>query len=159
MTKNRLFWIVALVSLVLDQISKYWVIQNFDLRETWLLLPGVFNLTYIRNPGVAFGWFSHLRSLWPWLSLGVSLGLMARAWFGSSLSLWSQLGCGFILGGAVGNGIDRFRWNEVVDFLDFSPLGFPFIFNVADVSVNVGIVCLLIAVLREPQPNGSSRPQ
>lgn len=155
--KNRLFWIAALIGLVLDQLTKYWVVQNFDLAETLPLLPGVFHLTYVTNTGAAFSLLTGKAEWLRWLSLVVSLGLMALAWFGPVLSILEQLGYGLILGGALGNGIDRFVSGSVVDFLDFRLIRFP-VFNFADVMINIGIVCLLIASLQKsPSSNHKSR--
>ena len=147
--KNRLFWIAAIVSLILDQLTKQWVIQNFNLQETRPLLPGVFHLTYVTNTGAAFSLLTGKAEWLRWLSLAVSIGLMALAWFGPSLNRWEQLGYGLILGGALGNGIDRFVDGRVVDFLDFRLIQFP-VFNLADVFINVGLVCLLIASFHKP---------
>ncbi|MGD1716888.1 signal peptidase II [Dapis sp. BLCC M172] len=143
--KNPLFWIVAIISIVLDHLTKFWVVQNFQLEESLALWPGVFHFTYVTNTGAAFSLFSNGGVYWlRWLSLIVSLGLMAWAWFGPRFNRWEQLGYGLILGGALGNGIDRFVSGYVVDFLHFRLIDFP-VFNVADVSINIGIVCLLIA--------------
>jgi signal peptidase II len=142
--KNRLLWVAAIISLVLDQLTKYWVVQNFNLTETQPLLTGVFHLTYVTNTGAAFSLFSGHVEWLRWLSLAVSLGLMALAWFGGVLNTFEQLGYGLILGGALGNGIDRFVVGSVVDFLDFRLIQFP-VFNLADVFINIGIICLLIA--------------
>jgi signal peptidase II len=84
-----------------------------------------------------------------WLSLGVSLGLIALGTWASRLPRSEQAGYGFILGGALGNGIDRFFAGEVVDFLDFRLIQFP-IFNLADVFINVGIVLLLLTFFQPP---------
>lgn len=140
--KNHWFWSVATASLLLDQLTKYWVVQNFGLGETWPLWSGVFHFTYVTNTGAAFSMFQGSGWL-RWLSLAVSLGLMAMAYFGPRLPQWEQLAYGLILGGALGNGIDRFLFGYVVDFLDFRLIHFP-IFNLADVSINFGIICLLI---------------
>lgn len=142
--KNSLFWIAALISLILDRVTKYWVVQNFILGQTMPLWPGVFHFTYVTNKGAAFSLFSQNGDWLRWLSLTVSLGLVALAWFGPFLIRWEQAGYGFILGGALGNGIDRFVSGSVVDFLDFRLINFA-VFNLADVSINVGIACLLIA--------------
>lgn len=152
MIKNRFFWIVAFICIVIDQITKYWVLQNFQLNESWPLWSGVFHFTYVRNTGAAFSLFSEDGSWLRWLSLLVSLALMAMAWFGPHLPLWDQLGYGFILGGAVGNGIYRFIYGYVVDFFDFRLIRFP-VFNVADVCINVGIACLFISIFRKSQPS------
>ena len=69
---------------------------------------------------------------------------MAWAWWGEKMRLTEQLGYGFILSGALGNGLDRFLFGYVVDFLDFRLINFP-VFNLADVFINVGIIFLLIS--------------
>jgi signal peptidase II len=76
---------------------------------------------------------------------------MGLAWWGPRVNRWEQIGYGLILGGALGNGIDRFVSGHVVDFLDFRLIQFP-VFNLADVSINIGIVCLLIAMFIGEQP-------
>ena len=155
--KNQLFWIAAIVSLVLDQVTKYWVVRNFQLGETRPLLLGVFHITYITNTGAAFSLLTGEVEWLRWLSLAVSLALLALAWFGPLMNTFEQLGYGFILGGALGNGIDRFVDGRVVDFLDFRLIQFP-VFNLADVFINVGIVCLLIATFQKaPSTDRRSR--
>ncbi|MEO8891289.1 MAG: signal peptidase II [Coleofasciculaceae cyanobacterium] len=153
--KNRFFWIAAVISLILDQLSKYLVIQNLALNTTIPLLTNVFHFTYVRNNGAAFSLFQGGAWL-RWLSLLVSLGLIALAWFGPLLNKFEQLGYGFILGGALGNGIDRFAYGYVVDFLDFRLIKFP-VFNLADTFINVGIICLLIASFWQTAPPNESR--
>lgn len=150
--KNRFFWAYALISLVGDHLTKLWVVQNFGLRESWPLWSGVFHLTYVRNTGAAFSLFSDNGWWLRWLSLAVSIGLMALAWYGPKMNRWEQAGYGFILGGALGNGIDRFVAGYVVDFLDLRLIRFP-VFNLADVFINVGIICLLIASFRQTGPD------
>ena len=151
--KNHLFWIAALVVLVLDQLTKYWVVQNFSLQDTRPLLLGVFHLTYVTNTGAAFSLLTGKAEWLRWLSFAVSLGLMALAWFGPSLNRWEQMGYGLILGGALGNGIDRFVDGRVVDFLDFRLIQFP-VFNLADVFINIGIVCLLFGSFQKSPTSG-----
>jgi signal peptidase II len=142
--KNHLFWLGAFIAFFLDQITKYWVVQTFTLDQTLPLLPGVFHLTYVTNTGAAFSLLSGKVEWLRWLSLGVSLVLIALALLGPTLNFWDQLGYGLILGGAMGNGIDRFILGYVVDFLDFRLINFA-VFNVADSFISIGIVCLLIA--------------
>lgn len=162
--KNRFFWVTAFISLILDQLTKYLVVQNLDLKETLAVWSGVFHFTYVLNPGAAFSFFQGEAWL-RWLSLVVSIGLIALAWLGPAMNTLEQLGYGFILGGALGNGIDRF-FNScvvdgklltcVVDFLDFRLIHFA-VFNLADVFINAGIICLLIASLRHQPPTPNSR--
>ncbi len=148
-SKNPLFWIAALIALAADQVSKSVVIHIFDIGDSLPLWVDVFHLTYVTNTGAAFSIFK--GEFWlRWLSLLVSLGLMALAWFGPRLNRWEQAGYGFILGGAIGNGIDRFATGAVIDFLDFRLVNFP-VFNLADVSINIGVACLLIAAFWHPR--------
>ncbi|MGB3492114.1 MAG: signal peptidase II [Elainellaceae cyanobacterium] len=147
--KNRLFWIAAFVALMLDQLTKYWVVQSFNYADSLPLMEGVFHFTYVTNKGAAFSLFSENGGWLKWLSLIVSLGLILLAVVGPGMNRWEQAGFGFILGGALGNGLDRFISSEVVDFLDFRLINFP-IFNLADVFINIGIVCILITAFRQP---------
>lgn len=158
--KNRYFWIAAVISLALDRLTKVWVVTSLDPTNPPELpfIPGFLHITYIYNDAAAFGLFREFGGALVWLSLGVSAGLMALAWFGPAQNRWEQFGYGFILGGALGNGIDRFTTGLVVDFLAFSFVRFP-VFNLADVFINVGIVCLLIASFRKSDPeNVDSNP-
>lgn len=148
--RNFLFWIAAIIGLVLDHLAKFWVVSNFELTQppdTWPLWSGVFHITYVTNTGAAFSLFSNGGVHWlRWLSLLVSIGLMVWAWVGR-FNRWEQVGYGCILAGALGNGIDRFVSGYVVDFLDFRLIHFP-VFNLADVFINVGIICILITTFR-----------
>lgn len=164
-SKNRYFWITALVGLVLDRLSKFLILYLFNLplppadtpreqleqytQDLVAIIPGVFHLTYALNKGAAFSLFSDGVGWLRWLSLGVSVVLLLLAWFGPRLNRWEQAGYGFIFSGALGNGIDRFLWGYVVDFLHFKLIRFP-VFNVADTFINVGLVCLLIAAFQQP---------
>jgi signal peptidase II len=149
--KNRWFWVVALVGLVADQVTKFIIVQNFELNDTLPLWEGVFHFTFVTNKGAAFSLFSERGEWLRWLSLLVSFALVLLGLL-SRLSRWEQVGYGCILAGALGNGIDRFLFGEVVDFLDFRLIRFPVV-NLADVSINIGIICLLIAALQPPKPN------
>jgi signal peptidase II len=129
-------------------MTKYLVVKTFNLKESLAIIPGVFHFTYVTNTGAAFSLFSGNVESLRWLSLGVSLALIALACWGPTLNFWERLGYGCILGGAMGNGIDRFILGYVVDFLDFRLINFP-VFNLADVFINVGIISLLIATFKK----------
>jgi len=145
---NRLFWLAAVTGLALDQATKYWVANRFaELGDTIPLWPGVFHFTYVVNTGAAFSLFAGGAGWLRWLSLAVSLGLIAFAWLNRHLPRLEQVGYGFILAGAIGNGVCRFLYNYVIDFLDFRLIRFP-VFNLADVFINIGIVLLLLASLQ-----------
>ncbi|WP_373479631.1 signal peptidase II [Geminocystis sp.] len=145
--KNFYFWVVAITALILDQITKYLITKNFqNVGETFPLWEGVFHLTYVQNTGAAFSFFRGGAGWLRWLSLLVSLGLMIFAWR-EKLSKVEQLAYGFILAGALGNGIDRFLFGYVVDFLDFRLINFP-VFNIADMCINIGIIFLIYATIK-----------
>ena len=145
MKKKRIFWTVTLIGLILDQLTKYIVVQKFtSIGDSFPLWENIFHFTYVINTGAAFSVFRGGVSWLRWLSLIVSIGLIAFAWYVPKMSKIEQLGYGFILAGALGNGIDRFLFGYVVDFLDFRLIEFP-VFNLADVSINLGILFLLIA--------------
>jgi signal peptidase II len=168
--KNRYFWIAGLLGLVCDRLSKFWVLYAFGLhlpppdlsqeelsrytQDLMPVIPGVFHFTYALNKGAAFSIFTDGVWWLRWLSLGVGLALLLYAWFGPTLSRWEQLGFGFVLSGAIGNGIDRFIWGYVVDFLNFRLIRFP-IFNLADTFINVGIACFIVAAFIKPTRTGT----
>lgn len=131
--------------------------ETFELGESWPLWPDVFHLTYVENPGAAFSWFSGYGQQLRWLSLVVSLVLMLVACFGPRMVRLDQVGLGCLFAGAFGNGIDRFAAGRVVDFLDFRLINFA-IFNLADVFINLGVLCFL-ASLFWPSPPHQSPPE
>ena len=149
--RKRSFWLVAIFGIVIDQITKYVVVQEFvTTGNTFPLWQDVFHFTYVINTGAAFSFFRGQVEILRWISLIVSLLLIVFVWFTPRLTLLEQLGYGFILSGAIGNGIDRFLFGYVVDFLDFRLINFP-IFNLADVFINIGVLLLLITSFTTPQ--------
>jgi signal peptidase II len=171
--KNRLFWIAALIIVILDQLTKNQVVSaakswqletiiesktgNIIYRPTLPLIQGIFHFTYVKNDGAAWSILSGHIDLLRFLSFAVSLVLIGVACFSPALHFWDQLGYGFILGGAMGNGIDRFILSYVVDFLDFRLINFP-VFNVADSFISIGIVCLLISSFQKTPASSKRKP-
>ena len=149
---------MAIVNLTLDILSKKAIVNYLQVERTSIpIIPNVFHFTYIRNYGAAFSMLEGQPWL-GWLSLIVSLILMAIGIFRNFNDIWEQIGLGAILAGAVGNGIDRlFFGGSVVDFIDLRIINFA-IFNWADISINVGIICLLIhSFIDRPQKPNSRR--
>jgi len=139
----RALWITV-VALVLDQVSKWWVMQAMDLYESVPVLGSFFKLTYIHNPGAVFG--LRLGGMYIHLALA-AVGLTfvcVMLWRLPQDAKWPAVGLTLVLGGAIGNVIDRVRFGVVIDFLDF---GFGdtrwWIFNLADSWVSVGMVLLI----------------
>ncbi|MFN6166970.1 MAG: signal peptidase II [Pseudanabaena sp.] len=149
--ENSIYWFAAILGLVLDQASKYLVVHYLKRVQSFPIIDGVFHLTYATNTGEAFSLFSGQIDWLKWVSMLVSLGLVTFGVFAKNLNRWEQAGYGFILAGAAGNGIDRFVAGYVVDFIDIRIIRFA-IFNIADISINVGLACLVIAVLFTNKP-------
>ena len=145
MRRRRSFWLVAIIGIIFDQLTKYIVVQKFaELGDTFPIWQNVFHFTYVINTGAAFSFFRGQVDILRWISLFVSIVLIIFVWYSPKISRLEQFGYGFILAGAIGNGIDRFLFGYVVDFLDFRLINFP-VFNVADVAINIGVVILIIA--------------
>jgi len=147
MVKNIWLWVLAVGAIVLDRLTKSWAEGSLVVGESLSLVPGVIDLTLVKNTGAAFSLFTGGSDWLKWVSLVVSVALVAYGLFGRPLGLWEQFGFGLLLGGAVGNGFDRFLYGQVTDFLEFRFIEFP-VFNGADVAINLGLACLIVAALR-----------
>ncbi|MFQ5579984.1 MAG: signal peptidase II [Nitrospiria bacterium] len=138
--------------ILFDQISKLYIDRAFRLHESITVIDGFFSLTYIRNPGAAFGLFAeHNEGFRSVFFAAVSvIALFLLAYFFWEMPKEETLGLvaiSLLYGGAIGNMIDRFRLGEVIDFLDFYVGKFHWpAFNVADSAITVGISLLLFHV-------------
>jgi len=147
-----------------DQATKVWAERNLPLFELREIVPGFFGLAHVRNTGVAFSLLSNLDSRWvhPFLILATVLAMGAVLAYIAYLPCRgaAPVGLGLILGGAIGNLIDRARLGYVVDFLDLYWRNHHWpTFNVADVGITVGIALLVIDMVASPKEHGdASRP-
>ncbi|MEL6496265.1 MAG: signal peptidase II [Cyanobacteria bacterium J06623_7] len=154
--RKRSFLLIAIIGIIFDQLTKYIVVQNFGaIGDTLPLWPNVFHFTYVINTGAAFSFFRGQVEILRWISLIVSVILIIFVWYSPRISQLEQFGYGFILAGAIGNGIDRFLFGYVVDFLDFRLINFP-VFNIADVAINIGVFILILATLLTPSKSERS---
>lgn len=144
--KNGGFWLLAAVGVILDRVTKQWAVARLMPGPEIQVWPDVFHLTYVENRGAAWSLFENSGGFLKWISLIVSLILIVYAIWGPRQGPWEQAGYGLILAGAVGNGIDRFLSGYVVDFFNFIAIRFP-VFNIADVAINLGVGCLILAIL------------
>lgn len=142
--------LVATITILLDQATKIHIMQTMRLHESIPIIDGAFNLTYIRNPGAAFGLLASsgpvFRTIFFGLASLFALGLLATIYFRlQDADRAGQLSVAAILGGALGNLIDRIRYGEVIDFLDFyvGVYHWP-AFNVADAAISVGVFFLVL---------------
>jgi signal peptidase II len=154
---RALFYIVLAVVLAADQGSKAWVRGNLLLHDPFPVIPGFFNLTFTHNTGVAFGMFQGEGLVVALLVVALALGALfytrALNWAATEPNVVG----GLIVGGALGNLIDRARLGYVVDFLDFQFGTYHwYIFNVADSCICVAVTWLVLAQLRstKPKPRG-----
>ena len=145
----RFVMLIVLV-VVLDQLSKLWIVGNFSLYESLTIIPGLFSLTYLTNTGAAFGILAGQPALWRQVFfVGVGLvALVVICFMYRRLrndSTWYEVALAFIAGGAIGNLVDRVRLGSVVDFLDVyvGTHHWP-AFNVADSAITVGVAIFLV---------------
>jgi len=163
MTARRLLWLAVPAGVLgLDWSSKAWIKHHILMGWTRPVLPGFFNLTMTTNPGAIFGTLGGAPA---WLrgTLFLVGGLAALGYFGweflkAGTPPVQRLALGFILGGALGNGLDRLLHGSVVDFLDFIFFGWHYwTFNVADSFILVGaiLIGLTLAFSRTEPPSPS----
>lgn len=162
MSRRRNSLTIALLVIVIvfsiDQLSKQWVLTTFQQAGTTLALPGPVDLTLVFNRSNAFGLIPVSGEITRWGLAALNVAVAAvLAWIliRRPMSRASTLGVGFLIAGAAGNALDRIRFGAVIDFFNASKLGFIWVFNVADASIDVGIGLLLLSALLTP---GSSRP-
>jgi signal peptidase II len=137
---------VVLFTVLSDYFSKIAVMENMSLSDSIPIIKGVFHLTYITNPGAAFGSLSDARWLFMTASALLILFLTALLLLWDDKSTLFYVSTSMVLGGGIGNMIDRIFYGEVVDFLDFCafPELWSWIFNLADSYVCVGVGLLMI---------------
>lgn len=137
---------VATVVAILDQLTKYWAIDALTGANRVIEVTSFFNLVMVWNRGVSFGMMGG-GAVPPWLLAAVSAAVAAglTLWLSRLDQRWLGAGVGLIIGGAVGNVIDRVVYGAVADFLDFHLAGHHWpAFNVADSAITVGVAILVI---------------
>ena len=143
----HLYLITVIIVLIIDRVTKFWVVSKMELAETIPVINGFFHITYIKNSGAAFGMLANMR--WVFISITV-LVLIAILYMANKVSkenIFLTVTYAMITGGAVGNLIDRMKTGLVVDFLDFRGI-WPYIFNAADSFVIVGVFLLTWQILK-----------
>jgi signal peptidase II len=151
--KNKYIWVGSIIGivLVLDQITKYIVKSRIRLYETITVIPGFFNLTHVRNKGSAFSLFSTAPAAFRAVFF-ITITLVAVAVISWLIRKTHErllvLAFSFIAGGALGNLIDRVRYGEVVDFIQWYYKSFYWpSFNVADSAITIGVGLMAIDML------------
>jgi signal peptidase II len=162
---RRLFYVLLAVSVILlDQLTKALVAARIPLHATVSVIPGFFDLTHVRNTGAAFGLFggdaSPGRTLFlTGVAAVVFCGVVVYAWRSSARDAVLQTALAFVAGGAVGNLVDRIRFDFVTDFLRFyvGVHEWPS-FNVADSAITVGVILLAWDIWRRPAGEPARSP-
>jgi signal peptidase II len=147
-------YVLAVVIIGLDQWTKQWAVAALGMDEgasqPWL---GPLHLSMVHNKGFSFGF---LNGGSDWARWGLTVFSIAVA---GVVAVWVRrverpllaLAAGLVIGGAVGNVIDRVRLGWVIDFIDVSRIGFPWVFNVADAAINVGVALLILETFVAPR--------
>jgi signal peptidase II len=150
--------VISGLVIIVDQITKILILKKLPLYHSITIIPGLFNITHIHNPGGAFGFMAHqdssLRNFIFILLASVAVCIIFY-FYKNTNRTHPFLASGFalILGGAVGNLIDRIRVGKVVDFLDFYILSYHWpAFNVADSAITVGVTIFLFHLLFRKMP-------
>ncbi len=146
---SRMGWlayIIAVFVIVADQLSKAWILGPFDLPDRGSVpVLSFLRLTMIWNPGVSFGLLNAHTEFGRWALVAFETAVAV------ALAFWARRGdrpvlaaaLGLVIGGAIGNVIDRAHYGRVADFIDVSALHFPWVFNLADSAINIGVALLL----------------
>lgn len=153
-----LYYLIALVIIVIDQLTKWWVVANMEIGESITVIENVFYITSHRNTGAAWG---ILAGQMGFFYIVTSIVILVVIYYMKKFAKESKLmgwSLALILGGAIGNFIDRLFRKEVVDFFNtyIGSYDYP-IFNVADSALVVGVILVLIATYLDEKKKGSSK--
>ena len=156
---NKLY-LTALLTFAVDQLSKWYVVHGLNLRERFAIdvMPPLLNFRMGWNEGINFGLLSDSPAIMRWIL--IALAIVVSVW----LVWWSKrnlsrtltlIGAGLVIGGALGNAIDRVIYGAVADFLNMSCCGFdnPYTFNVADIAIFAGAFILI--AFDDPHTDGA----
>lgn len=144
---HRLGLITALIAMILDQGSKWYILSTLIMPLQAVEVTSFLNLVFVWNEGVSFGLFpaDSIFQVWGLIALTLGLIVLIFIWLWQCKTYPSSLGFGLILGGALGNLIDRFRFGAVIDFLDFYAFEYHFYtFNIADSAISIGVALILL---------------
>jgi len=150
MDRYRVGFAVAIVVLILDQLAKWFVTHPLGLNQIGdqLVLLPIFNFTYTQNEGISLGMLNATNPIGRWMLVGLTsaIAIAVAVWIGRERSRIDQAALGMVLGGALGNIIDRVRFGYVTDFLDlhFGDVRPFLVFNVGDAAISIAVVILLM---------------
>lgn len=149
----RLFWLVAVITFVADQATKYAVVLGLNLREIGVIevWPPYLTFRMAWNRGINFGLFADDAAVMRWVLIALAVGISVAVVIYTrrniaTLGHLARIGAGLLVGGALGNAIDRIVFGAVADFLNMSCCGIanPYAFNVADIAIFAGVFAIAV---------------
>ncbi|WP_182199090.1 signal peptidase II [Paraliobacillus salinarum] len=152
------YYIIAFIIIMIDQLTKWWVVANMELRESITIIENFFYITSHRNTGAAWGILAGQMGFFYIITTIVVIVIVYYIQKYAKDSLLTGISLALILGGAIGNFIDRLFRKEVVDFFDvyIGSYDYP-IFNIADSSLVIGVILVFIATFIDEKKKGNKR--
>ena len=145
--------ILVAILIALDQVSKYIIDNNFFEGDTLGVITDFFHITYVKNRGIAFGMFQGKLDI---ISIATVIAIIAIIYYlyrdRNKMPILEKIGFNFILAGAIGNMIDRVARGFVIDMIDFRGI-WAFVFNLADVWINIGVLLILLEYFFDNKKN------
>ena len=143
---NRIYFIlISIILTVSDQLTKHFINNNFKSLTNKDLI--IFSLDYVKNFGAAFNLFNGSRVFLSMVSIIITIVLLCIILKKKNIGNIDLLSYSFILGGTIGNGLDRITKGFVIDFINLNFINFP-VFNVADISINIGILLIIYSFIK-----------
>lgn len=157
MKKDKIYQICA-VSLILDQVIKVLVTSNMKVGSSITIIPRFFEIYYLQNKGAAFSSFQGMRYILILISFIIFIGLIKHIKSNKITKKVEIISLGMIMGGLVGNLIDRILYGYVIDYLSFTFFGYSFaVFNLADSLIVIGVILLAIDIIRSDFVAGNKK--
>ncbi len=142
------FYIIAALIVITDQAIKYFIHSSMKLSQSIPIINNILNLTYVRNTGAAFSLFVGFSSYLVIIGLVVAAAVVYFHYKGPQSNYYLQIGLAFVLGGSLGNMIDRIIHGYVIDYIDI--MIWP-VFNLADIMINIGVILIAYKLFAEEE--------
>lgn len=150
--KNKHMILITII-LIFDQMTKLLISSNMNLYDSIPVIENFFSITYVQNTGAAWSMLEGNMMFFYFITF-IAIFLMMKFYKSSDCDEISAWGIAMMLGGTIGNFVDRIRLQYVVDFLDFNIFGYDFpVFNVADIALCIGVAVVVLSVLLEGGKN------
>jgi len=145
MKKYKILSLISIIIIILDRISKLLIINNFNLNEGLTIISGFFNITYVKNFGAAWSILQNKRLFLIIITILSLIFIIYLIYNEKEINKYISMYYGFLIGGILGNFIDRTIYGYVVDFLAFNIFGYNFpIFNISDIFIVIGVILILL---------------